>query len=141
MPNEAESRLALVGYKSGREGTQRINEVIEEVWSEILSETDTLAEIAQEFFLAPKELSAKLSHSPFSVKAFESGIGPVEVAFVTFVSSVAYDLAKEVVKTGTKISTKFLLLILWEKFVKPRVESKLPSGAIGDKSRLFDDVQ
>lgn len=145
MQLEANGSTALIGYSTGREGTQRINCAIEDAWAEILRDPAALGVVSQALGRSPAETRALLPHSPFFVKPGEAGIGAVGTALVAFASAVAYDLAKEATKdaakAGGKATARLVLRKLWEKDVKPRAEKKLPIRGIGEKTRVFDDVQ
>jgi hypothetical protein len=124
--------VLLMGYGNSSEGFQQINSAIASAWEEVLGDPAALAEIARTLRLSAEETAAKLPQSPFWVKPAQTELGTIEIAIVAFVSTVAYELAKEAAKEGARA----LVLWLWENFVKPRAEDKLSARSIGAEFRL-----
>lgn len=124
----------LLGYTTGSVDAQELNEQVGRAWSEILQDPAARAEAASLLQVPIHRLQEAGTAPPVSLKPEESGTGVVETAVIVFVTTVGYDLLKDL----TKDAAKAALLTLWERVIKPRVERILPLGAFGEESRIQD---
>jgi hypothetical protein len=133
MANDERS-IAIVGYGSGVAGTDELNEEADRAWRQVLADPRTTEQAANLLGVAPSDLAKKLPTSPFEFKTNAAGLGPVEIGVIVFAGNVTYDLAKEIARAALKAA----LIELWQKLIKPRIERRLPLGALGKEPDVGD---
>jgi hypothetical protein len=131
---KSEEPIAILGYGGGFVGADELNSEADKAWREMLADPRTREQAAKLLDVTPGDLAKKLPASPFEFKTNEAGLGPVELGLIVFAGNVAYDLAKEVARTALKTA----LVEIWRKLIKPRIESQLPLGALGNEADVGD---